>query len=136
MTGDPRKLKVLLIDDEPFVRVIITQILHALGVRDIYEANSVRAGMSETLRIRPDLVFCDVHMPGEEGLVYVAELRNTSIPEIAATAVVMLTSDSGGKTVATARELRVNGYLVKPVSLTAVKRAMERALKLSLPGFS
>jgi CheY-like chemotaxis protein len=84
---------------------IIGQIPNSIGVRNIYEANSARTGMSETLRIRPDLVFCDVHMPGEQGFVYVADIRNTPIPGVSATAVVMLTSDAEADTVATAKEV-------------------------------
>jgi DNA-binding NarL/FixJ family response regulator len=132
MTFDARRLKVLLIDDEPFIRTTLSQILNLIGVKNIYEADSVQAGMNETMRMHPDLVFCDIHMPGEDGFVYVAEIRNAPIPDIAATAVVMLTSDAAQDAVVTAKGLNVNGYLVKPVSLNTVKRAMERALKVTL----
>ncbi len=133
MTFDPRKLKVLLIDDEPFIRATLVQILINIGVKNIYQADAVNAGLGETVRVRPNLVFCDIHMPGEDGFVYVAEIRGDAMADVAATPVVMLTSDSAEEAVLTAKQLKVNGYLVKPVSANSVKRAIERALKVTLP---
>ncbi len=132
MTFDPRKLKVLLIDDEPFIRTTLSQILLNIGIKNVYQCDSVNAGLDETVRVRPDLVFCDIHMPGEDGFVYVSEVRNDAIAAVAATPVVMLTSDAAHEAVRTAKEMRVNGYLVKPVSHAAVKKAIERALKVAL----
>ena len=132
---DLRRLKILLVDDEPFIRVTIRQILHQIGIppSNLYEAGDVKAAIAETLRIRPSLVLCDIHMPGEDGFVYVASLRKAPLPEVAATPVVMLTSDSGEEAVMTAKGLQVSGYLVKPVSIAAVKKCVERALKVTLP---
>ena len=132
MTFDPRKLKVLLIDDEPFIRTTLSQILLNIGIKNVYQCDSVNAGLDETVRVRPDLVFCDIHMPGEDGFVYVSEVRNDAIAAVAATPVVMLTSDAAHEPVRTAKAMRVNGYLVKPVSHAAVKKAIERALKVAL----
>ncbi len=133
MTIDLYKLKVLLIDDEPFIRATLSQILINIGIKNVYQTDSVQAGLTETVRVRPDLVFCDIHMPGEDGFVYVSEIRNDPIPGVAATPLVMLTSDSGQEAVLTAKNLKVNGYLVKPVSHNGVKKAIERALKVTLP---
>ena len=130
---DLKRLKILLIDDEWFVRSTIRQILIQIGITNIYEADNVEAGMKETLRVQPDMVLCDIHMPGTDGLAYVARLRKAPIPAVAAIPVVMLTSDSTEEAVTTAKDLHVSGYLVKPVSIATVKRAIERALKITLP---
>ena len=132
MTIDMRKVKVLLIDDEPFIRSTLSQILINIGFKNVYEADSVQKGLNEALRVRPGLVFCDIHMPGEDGFVFVSEIRNDGMPDVAVTPIVMLTSDSGHDAVLNAKELKVNGYLVKPVSINSVKRAIERALKVTL----
>jgi two-component system chemotaxis response regulator CheY len=132
---DVRRLKILLIDDEPFIRSTIRQILVQLGIpqANVYEAGTAKAGMMETLRMRPHLVLCDIHMPEEDGFVYVSYLGKAPMPEVAAIPVVMLTSDSTEEAVKTAKGLKVNGYLVKPVSISSVKRAVERALGVTLP---
>jgi DNA-binding NarL/FixJ family response regulator len=133
-TADPRRLKVLLVDDEPFVRSTIRQILFLIGIpqANVYEADDARAAINETLRMRPNLVLCDIHMPGEDGFAYLAALGKAPIPEVAATPVVMLTSDAGEEAVLTAKGHNVAGYLLKPVSIGTVKKAIERALKVTL----
>lgn len=130
-----RRIKVLLVDDEPFIRVTLRQILIQIGIppSNLYDAGDVRAAISETLRIRPTVVLCDIHMPDGDGFSYVASLHKAPIPEVAATPVVMLTSDAGEEAVMTAKGHKVAGYLVKPVSIAAVKKAIERALKVTLP---
>ncbi|AVM74854.1 response regulator [Magnetospirillum gryphiswaldense] len=132
---DLRRLKVLLVDDEPFIRSTIRQILVQIGIpqANVYESASAKAGISETLRMRPNVVLCDIHMPEEDGFVYVAQLRKAPIADVAQIPVVMLTSDSTEEAVLTAKGLKVDGYLVKPVSIAAVKKSLERALKVSLP---
>lgn len=131
---DLRRLKVLLIDDEQFIRSTIRQILVQIGIpqANVYEAASAKAGMAETLRMRPNLVLCDIHMPDELGFVYVSFLRSSNIPDVSVIPVVMLTSDSTEEAVMAAKGLKVDGYLVKPVSISAVKKALERALKVTL----
>lgn len=128
---DVKGIKVLLIDDESFIRSTIRQILVHIGIShsNIHEADSVDTGMAQTMRIRPMLVFCDVHMPAEGGLKYLQKLRKATTAEIASTPVVMLTSDASEQVVVTAKELKADGYLVKPVSLAAVKRALDWALR-------
>jgi two-component system chemotaxis response regulator CheY len=132
---DLRRLKVLLVDDEPFIRVTIRQILVQIGIpqSNVYEAGDVKAALNETLRIRPGFVLCDIHMPGDDGFAYVAALHKAPIADVASTPVVMLTSDSGEEAVLTAKGHKVSGYLVKPVSIAAVKKSIERALKVIIP---
>jgi len=131
---EPRLVKILLVDDEPFIRSTIRQILVQIGISrsNIYEAESAKAAVAETLRVRPHLVLCDIHMPGEDGFAFVASLRHAPLSDVAETPVVMLTSDAGVEAVLTAKGLHVSGYLVKPTSAADVKKAVERALKITL----
>ncbi len=130
-----RRIKVLIVDDEPFIRVTIRQILMQIGIppSNLYDAGDAKAALSETLRVRPSIILCDIHMPGDDGFSYVATLHRAPLPDVAATPVVMLTSDSGEEAVMTAKGHKVAGYLVKPVSIAAVKKSIERALKVTLP---
>lgn len=133
-TFDPRRLKILLIDDEPFIRTTLRQILLQVGLApaNIYEVDTARAGVEQTLRVRPDLVLCDIHMPDEDGFAYLMAVHKSPVAGVASTPVVMLTSDSTEEAVMVAKKLKVEGYLVKPVSIASVKRAVERALKVTL----
>ncbi|RAU23440.1 hypothetical protein CU669_04770 [Paramagnetospirillum kuznetsovii] len=132
---DPHHLKVLLVDDEAFIRSTIRQILMQIGIpkTNVYEAENAMAAINQTLRVRPDLIICDIHMEGYDGFAFVSSLHKAPIPEAATIPVIMLTSDAGAEAVAIAKGLNVAGYLVKPVSIAAVKKSIERALKVTLP---
>lgn len=121
-------VRVLVVEDEEFTRKIIRTLLHQLGVRLYHEATDGRAGLLEVLRVRPQLVLCDIHMKPVDGLQFLKSLREAKIPAIARTPVVFLTSDSQTDTVLLAKEQSVDGYLVKPVSLAQLKRKLDSVL--------
>lgn len=122
-------LKVLVIDDEVYIRRVVIQLLRRLEVQDVYEAGEGKAGFLEVVRVRPDVVLCDINMQPVDGMTFLSILRRTSNAEVARTPVVFLTADAQQETVVRAAKLQVNGYLVKPVSLTDLKSRMVAALK-------
>lgn len=125
-----KQLRILVIDDEAFVRTTICQILTTIGIGGIYEAADAKAALAQVERLRPHLVFCDIHMPGADGLAFVRQLHKTPDANVSSIPVVMLTSDNSEESVMTAKGLKVQGYLIKPVSIATVKRAIERALDI------
>jgi len=118
------ELTALLIDDEYFIRATMRQLLYQMGMLDVQEAADGASGLMQAKVGQPDIIFCDIHMPVLDGLTFVRELR-----QISQAPVVMLTSDQAEKSVVMAKNLKVNGYLVKPVSFNAVQRAVERIFK-------
>jgi two-component system, chemotaxis family, chemotaxis protein CheY len=128
MAKGEKRRKILVIDDEPFMRWTMRQVLIEIGISDIYEAGNGKKGLQETDRLRPDAVFCDIHMPDEDGLAYLTALRGFPNARVAATPVIMVTSDQSTGAVVSAKRLKVSGYLVKPISIDAVKKALERVL--------
>lgn len=121
-------LKVLVIDDETYIRRVVTQLLRRLEVTYIVEAAEGKQGFMEVVRNRPDVVLCDINMKPVDGMTFLSILRKTSNTEIAQTPVIFLTADSQQETVIRAAKLHVNGYLVKPVSLTDLKKRITAAL--------
>ncbi len=115
------KLKVVVIDDEPHIRRIIYQLLRRLDVSAITEAKDGKSGFMEVVRHRPHIVLCDINMEPVDGMKFLANLRRTSVKEVADTPVIFLTADAQQETVVRATQLQVNGYLVKPVSLNDLK---------------
>src|SRR3546814_446551 len=124
-----RDLRILVIEDEGFSRRIITGLLRQIGFTQVFEARDGDEGMRETLRSRPQVILCDIHMEPLDGLGYLAQLRGHADPEIAAIPVVFLTADKQQETVLSAKQLKADGYLVKPVSLVALKQRLDPLLK-------
>jgi CheY-like chemotaxis protein len=59
--------RILVIDDQPFVRVVLCKMLESAG-HDVLEAGDGVEG-ADLFRRRPcDLVLCDLFMPREHGL--------------------------------------------------------------------
>ena len=114
---------VLVVDDESPMRQILVRWLTAAGY-DTREAPDATAALEVLTAKSADVVFCDVQMPGHDGLWLVGKLRERfpTVAIVLATAV---------ETVPPAVSLQggVVEYLVKPfvrdLVLAAVSRAVE-----------
>ena len=127
------RLRILLVEDQPYMRQIIRQILERLGVENIYEAEDGGEALKMTVRLRPDVVLCDVHMEPVNGVDYLSKLRAFKNEEIAQTPVVFLTSDAGETTVLQGKKFRVDGYIVKPTSAAKLIANINRLLGPVIP---
>jgi DNA-binding response OmpR family regulator len=70
--------KVLVIDDDPSVRMLVCDVLEAYG----YEASSAEdgfAGLRAIAAQRPDCVILDVMMPGLDGHEVLTRIRASSV---------------------------------------------------------
>ena len=119
------EMTVLMVDDEYFIRATMRQLLYQIGLANVEEAADGASGLLKARLSKPHLVICEIHMPVLDGFTFVNELRT-----FCDAPVILLTSDHDEKTVVMAKKLKVDGYLIKPMSFAAVQRAVERALKL------
>jgi two-component system chemotaxis response regulator CheY len=109
-------LKVLIVDDEPFMRRTIKAMLRHVGHFLVDEADDGDAALALLPRFRPDLVLCDVHMPRMGGLEFVEQLHTHCEASLRQTPVILLTASADEATILDAVRLKISGYLVKPVS--------------------
>src|SRR3546814_18129899 len=96
------------------MRERVRQALARHGIRHVYEAEEGGAGLRMTVRVRPEIVLCDIHMEPVNGLDYLESLRDFDNPAIARTPVVFLTMDAAEETVMRSKRPAVIGSLVKP----------------------
>jgi CheY-like chemotaxis protein len=82
--------KVLMIDDEPYIRRIGELCLRGVGKWDVVLASSGAEGIEAAVREQPDAILLDMMMPGMDGKATLAELR--SRPETAKIPVVFMTA--------------------------------------------
>ncbi|AFY43228.1 PAS domain S-box protein [Nostoc sp. PCC 7107] len=84
-------IKVLVVDDEPDIRDLITFILHDYGV-DVTAVTSAAAALNELSQSLPDILISDIGMPEVDGYMLIRQLRQRSpqqggnVPAIALTA--------------------------------------------------
>lgn len=119
MTAALDQLKVLIIDDQDFVRAIIRKMLGQVGIGNVVEARDGSSGLESVGRDRPDLVICDVRMRPLDGFGFVRSLRAN--PENAAIPVILLTAHTDETTMALADDVGVDAFLAKPVLAAALK---------------
>ncbi|MGY0781894.1 response regulator [Azospirillum argentinense] len=125
---DYGQYSILVIEDQPFVRRTIMQILSQIGFRSIAEADNGETGMLECIRATPDVIVCDIDMKPVSGLQFLAELRASAEVRNRRTPVVFLTNHTESEIVKKAMSLGVNGFVVKPPSFGALKERVDRLL--------
>src|SRR6056297_2511302 len=113
MTQPPEPALILVIEDEEALRRDIVEELQDAGYRALDAANgdgalSLLAGMT------PDLVLCDISMPGLDGYEVLGAVRKMR-PEMATTPFVFLTALSAPHEIVEGKLLGADDYLVKPV---------------------
>jgi CheY-like chemotaxis protein len=120
--ADAHATTVLIVDDEPVNRLVLSRMAEHFGAR-IMEAASGSDAL-EMLRAQPvDLVLMDIHMPQMSGLEVVERLRAAPGPN-RETPVVAVTGD----TTLDEREyvaLGFDAFASKPISLAGVEAMLK-----------
>lgn len=120
--------RILIVDDESFVRTTVRRMLRMLGNFEIKDATDGQAALTAVVAFRPQLILCDIRMVPMSGLEFVRQLRTLTESGVAYTRVVMLTGTADESVVANAMQLGISGYLVKPVSALQLRKRIEPIL--------
>ncbi len=76
-------IRVLIIDDEPFARKYIRELLlREPGIEIVGEAGNGKDGVELINELRPDLVFLDIQMPEMNGFEALSEVDSENLPVI------------------------------------------------------
>lgn len=113
-------LKILLVDDNHHMRVLLAEILRAIGVKHIYEANDGAEGLQMMRGYPVDIVMTDLSMQPLDGIDFVRLLRNSTDSPNQMVPVVMITGHSTQRRVNEARDAGVNEFLAKPLTARGV----------------
>jgi two-component system, chemotaxis family, chemotaxis protein CheY len=115
-----RSAKILIVDDEHYIRKVIRTLLVANGVRNIQEAPDGLAGIEAIKALVPDLVLLDWEMPGLDGAGFMRVVRSPETFPYPDVPVIMLTGHGEKSRVVEAVRLGIHEYLLKPVSSQAL----------------
>jgi len=123
-SSSARTQSILVVDDAEQVRRTTVAQLGALGYRARGAADGA-AALEDVTRECPDLVVCDLRMPGMDGLQLIGALRK-SVPDLP----VIVMSGAGLLLDAVgALKLGAWDYVEKPVPLSVLEHAVGRALE-------
>ena len=116
-------MNVLIVDDERLAREKIRALLAAHDDVDVVgEAADASEAVAEIRRLKPDLVFLDIQMPGADGFDVVRKLRGGTLP-----AIVFVTAHD--EYAVRAFEVEAIDYLLKPFDRRRFNEALRRARK-------
>jgi CheY-like chemotaxis protein len=120
--------KVLVVDDESYMRKVVRTLLMSIGVRKIYEAANGVAGLELIRTMSPDVVIVDWQMPGLDGRGFVRTVRSPETFPYPDVPIIMLTGHSERSRVLDAIESGVHEFLLKPVSSKALSDRLQAVL--------
>lgn len=117
--------RVLLIDDDDAVREVHAELLGMAGHQTMH-AGTGAAGIEAIRSARPDLVICDVSMPGMDGYAVLEAVR--ADPQRASTPFLFLTGLGTRHHFRAAMSLGADDYLAKPVRQDDLLAAVDARL--------
>ena len=111
------------------MRVLITEILRAIGVRQVFEANDGAEALQAMRLHQIDIIMTDLAMQPLDGIDFVRLLRNSPDSPNPMAPVIMITGHSTMKRVNEARDVGVNEFLSKPVTAKGVLDRLNRVVE-------
>jgi two-component system LytT family response regulator len=116
-------LSALVVDDEPLGRRgIVLRLARSPAVRVVGECGSSREAIAAIRRLKPDLLFLDVQMPGQDGFAVLEALSEEERPHV-----VFVTAHDQHAV----RAFRVHAldYLLKPIDDERFEETLRRAIR-------
>jgi diguanylate cyclase (GGDEF)-like protein len=103
---------VLIVDDDPVIRLLAGQALGAMGML-VLETETGQEALEAVRNATPDLIILDVELPGRDGLEVCAELR--SLPAGSEVPVLIMTGRDDSEVIERAFEVGATDFIGKPV---------------------
>ncbi len=121
----PQRPNILVVDDEPLMRMSISDALKDEGYRVVVTGLG-REGIGLIKEGGVDVVITDLRLPDTDGLDVLKQCRRLS-PE---TKVILITAHGSVDTAVEAMRAGAYDYIIKPFSMTELLLVIERVLKL------
>ena len=120
--------RILLVDDEQYMRKVVRTMLLGMGVRNVVEAHDGPSGLQMIRNQAPDVVILDWEMPGLNGASFMRMVRSPETFPLPNVPVIMLTGHGEKARVVEAVCLGVNEFLLKPVSTKSLRDRLTAVL--------
>jgi CheY-like chemotaxis protein len=119
------KIKVLVIDDMPFI-LKATKILLTKAGFDVETAPDGDSGMEKWKSWKPDCVLLDLMMPGKTGWEVLEEMRSSSDYEPVPVYIYSAKDEPGAEELAAARGAA--GFILKPLDSRRIAKMIREAV--------
>ena len=111
-----------IVDDAPFIRELLKQIVSQMGGVCVGEAESGPGALEVVKKTLPDVLFLDLVMPGKNGLEIITDLKSIW-PDIK---VIVCSTIDDENIIDRARMAGIDHYLTKPFSRELIIAALQK----------
>lgn len=118
---------ILCIEDEDDLRSDLVEELEEAGYA-VIEARDGMQAAEQLEAVRPDLILCDINMPGRNGYELLEQLRGER-PQLADVPFVFLTALADPREVIEGKRRGADDYLIKPVDFDLMLATIEARLR-------
>jgi phosphoserine phosphatase RsbU/P len=119
--------KILVIDDDPMIRVVIQRALKNQG-HDVSIAADGQEGIEKAQTVQPALIICDWMMPAVDGLKVCRWVKSN--PELCTTFFILLTSRGGIADRVEGLNKGADDFLSKPIDIAELQARVRAGLRL------
>ena len=120
-----RPVRVIVADDDPFVRRLVKDALQNAGIVVIAEASSGREAVELTLHYHPDVALIDVSMPDVDGFAATRRIVAQSPRQL----VVLLTGPEDEEVALLGLRAGASGFLSKDLPVEALPQVVKAAAR-------
>jgi signal transduction histidine kinase len=124
-------LRVLLVDDEPEARLIISTVIRRAGAQ-VEACACVSEALAKLLQWRPDVILSDIAMPEEDGYSFIGRVRSLSYEEGGETPAAALTAYAREEDRVRALAAGYQMHIAKPIDtnhlITIIARLADRGI--------
>jgi two-component system chemotaxis response regulator CheY len=113
-------VNILLVDDNRHMRILLSEILRAIGVRKVLEASDGAEGMHILKQFPVDIIMTDLAMAPVDGVDFIRLLRTSPTSPNPMCPVIMISGHSTLRRISEARDAGANEFLSKPVTARGV----------------
>jgi len=117
-----RSLKVVIVDDAPFIREVLNEILIRAGHQVVASVENGEQAVKKCLETNPDLVIMDIVMPVKSGIQATQEI----LKELPKTKIVACTTVDQEIMMMRAAEAGAHDFLTKPFRGDQVVQIIEK----------
>ena len=132
-TYNLERLNFLVVDDNRHMRMLVKTILHALGSKNVVEAEDGADAFREMRTFPADIVICDWNMEPLDGLDFVRLVRTGKDSPNPFVPIIMLTGHTEMNRVVEARDAGVNEFLAKPISAKGLYGRIQSVIEKPRP---
>lgn len=112
-----KNLRVLVIDDNMPVRMLIRSILVDLGFANVDMAENTAQGWELYCEQLPDVILVDWRMDQDDALEFIKRIRRDPYSPAKDTPVIMMTGYTNKERVLQARDAGITEFLIKPFTV-------------------